>query len=476
MSSLDGNRIVLVVANRTDNLQAKYPTNTFYWIPPQFPIGLGYIAAVLEQDGFQVNIIDNYLRKSSAGDVAQDIITNGARYVGLSANTLTITDALSIAKIVKSLDRRVITILGGPHPSLFPEKMSEKPYIDVVITGEGEYALKGLLRSLRSAKCKVPRVSNKVFHAKRIDNLDKLPFPARHLFEFSSYNRTAEVLSECPADILASSRGCPFSCKFCSSALLWKQIYYKRSPSSVVDEIEFMIEHFGSRAIYFREDNFSVDRRHVEGICEAILDSGIRIPWECESRVDTLTNPLIVKMAQAGCKGIWFGIESGSPRILKAIKKGITPEQAKNVFRWCKEVGIETGAALMVGFPGETLDDIRMTKDLALELGAKMYSVATYVGFPKSDMYAYALENDLVEARHGDILIVRNENFSFAELVDLEKEINYAIRCPRSIRWLVRGIWRLLWKEDRLQRMRNGLVSLKRRISENRRITRRLSR
>ena len=475
MGSLDDNRIVLVVANRTDNLQAKYPTDTFCWIPPQFPIGPGYIAAVLEQDGFQVNIIDNYLRKSSARDVAQEITTKGARYVGLSANTLTISDALNIAKIVKSLDERIITILGGPHASLFPERMSEEPHIDVVITGEGEYALRDLLRDLQSAKCEMPRVSNKVIHAKRIDNLDGLPFPARHLFEFSSYDRTAEVLSERPADMLASSRGCPFSCAFCSSAVLWKRIYRKRSPSSVVDEIEFMIEHFGSRAVYFREDNFSVDRRHVEGICEAILDRGISIPWECESRVDTLTKPLIEKMAQAGCKSMWFGVESGSPRILNAINKGTTPEQAKNVFRWCKEVGIETGAALMVGFPGETLDDVRMTRDLALELGAKA-SVATYVGFPKSEMYTYALEHDLVEARHGDILIVRNENFSFAELVELEKEINYAIRRVEFVRWLPGGIWRLLWKGQRLQRLRNGLVYLKRRISENRSSTRRLPR
>jgi radical SAM superfamily enzyme YgiQ (UPF0313 family) len=477
------NHIALVVANRTDNLRHKYRTNTFYWIPPQFPIGLGYIAAILEQDGFRVDIIDNYLRKSSAEDVAQEIIAKGARYAGLSTNTLTISDALSIARIVKSLDKRVITILGGPHASLFPERMSEEPHIDVVITGEGEYALRDLLRNLRSAKCEMPRMDNKVIHAKRIDNLDALPFPARHLFEFPSYNRTAEVLSECPADMLASSRGCPFSCAFCSSAQLWNRIYRKRSPSNVVDEVGFMIEHFGSKAIYFREDNFTLDRRHVEGICDAILDRGMSIPWECESRVDTLTKPLIEKMAQAGCKGMWFGIESGSPRILKTIQKGTTPEQAKKVFRWCKEVGIETGAALMVGFPSETLDDVRMTRDLALELKAKMYSIATYVGFPKSEMYAYALENDLCEARHGDLSIVRNEHFSFTELVDLEREIAYAVRPLRRdltefIRWLIRGIWGFLWKGQRLQRVRNGLVylkNLKRRITENRRFIRRLT-
>jgi magnesium-protoporphyrin IX monomethyl ester (oxidative) cyclase len=207
------------------------------------------------------------------------------------------------------------------------------------------------------------------------------------------------------------------------------------------------------------------------------------IPWECESRVDTLTKPLIEKMVQAGCKAMWFGIESGSPRILKTIKKGITPEQTKNVFRWCREVGIETGAALMVGFPSETLDDVRMTRDLALELEAKMYSIATYVGFPKSEMYAYALENDLCEARHGDLSIVRNEHFSFTELVDLEREIAYAVRplgrdLTEFARWFRRGIWGFLWKGQRVQRLWNGLVylkNLKRRISENRSLTRRLT-
>ena len=467
---LDSNRIVFVVANRTDDLYDKYPINTFCWIPPQFPLGCGYLAAVLEQEGFEVIVMDNYLNKKPPINVAIDIISKNARYVGLSANTLTINNVLDIARAVKNIDKRIITILGGPHASLFSERMIAEQDIDFVITGEGEYVLRGLLRDLRSAKCEMPRVSNKVFHAKRMDNLDELPFPARHLFEFYSYNRTAEVLSECPADMLASSRGCPFSCAFCSSAVLWKRIYRKRSPSSVVDEIEFMIEHFGSRAVYFREDNFSVDRRHVEGICEAILDRGISIPWECESRVDTLTKPLIERMARAGCKSMWFGIESGSPRILKAIKKGITPGQAKNVFRWCKEVGIEAGAMFMLGFPNETVEDIYQTKELALGLEAKTTGFATYVGFPKSEMYTHCLENKLYEARYGDILIARNENFSFEELLKLEKYLDRAIYLKKYdkrfssfvsfTRWVPHAIYSLVFKGQRWQRTLNFLRML----------------
>lgn len=467
---LDSNRIVFVVANRTDDLYDKYPINTFCWIPPQFPLGCGYLAAFLEQDGFEVIVMDNYLNKKPPINVAIDITSKNARYVGLSANTLTINNALDIAREVKNIDKRIITILGGPHASLFQERMIAEQDIDFVITGEGEYALRDLLRELRFTKGGPQKYSKHIIRVQRIDNLDLLPDPARHLFDFYSYNRTAEVMDERPADMICSSRGCPFSCTYCSSSLIWKRIYRKRSPSRVVNEIEFLNKNFGSKAIYFREDNFTVDKRHVEGICNALIERGITIPWECESRVDILSQSMLEKMARAGCKAIWFGVESGSPRILKQVK-GISLEQVRSAFRWCKEVGIDTGAMFMLGFPNEKAEDIYQTKELALELEAKTTCFATYVGFPKSKLYTHCLENKLYEARYGDILIAKNENFSFEELLKLEKHLDKAIALKKYnkrvssfvsfIKWVPHGIYSLVFKGQRWQRTLNFLKMLR---------------
>ncbi|NQU18855.1 cobalamin B12-binding domain-containing protein, partial [bacterium] len=219
---LNKNKILLVVANRIDDLYIKFPVSTTSWIKPRFPLGIGSIGATLEESGWNVSILDNYLEKRSAHEVAQMCVDNKFKYVGINANSLTIEEALNIARYIKDLNNKIIVILGGPHPSLFPERVLSYTFVDFVILGEGEIALKNLLKDLESSSCILKK---KIVSAERIANLDRLPFPARHLTNFFSYSRKAEVLEETPADVLYTSRGCPYNCAFCSSSLIWKRTY-----------------------------------------------------------------------------------------------------------------------------------------------------------------------------------------------------------------------------------------------------------
>ncbi|RLB83511.1 MAG: hypothetical protein DRH17_02535 [Deltaproteobacteria bacterium] len=413
----------LIVANRVDDLYEKYPINTHTWIPPQFPIGAASIGAFLESQGFDVTIFDNYLHKEPPEVVAEKILANRPSCVGISVNSLTILDGLKLAKEIKRLEPGCWIVMGGPHATLFPERTLADENVDYVVVGEGEYALRDLLRSLDGPAR--PGEGKKIIRAQRIDNLDDLPMPARHLTEFELYDRSFEVVKQIqPADMLASSRGCPFSCSFCSSSRLWGRQYRTRSALRVLEEVKTLLSVYDSKAFYFREDNFTCNRQHVEDICNALIAEGINIPWECESRVDTLDLKLIRLMRKAGCASIWFGIESGSQRILNKISKGITTDQARRVFAWCREEGIKTGAMFMIGFPDETYEEMMMTRDFALELAPNLASVSVYVGYPHSPLYQYYLENGLVETRSGDILIVGNNNFSFAELAKIEADIN----------------------------------------------------
>ncbi|NQU19467.1 radical SAM protein, partial [bacterium] len=253
------------------------------------------------------------------------------------------------------------------------------------------------------------------------------------------YSRKAEVLEETPADVLYTSRGCPYNCAFCSSSLIWKRTYSKRNGNAVTNEIEHLINKYKSKAIIFREDNFTCNKEHVIDICRNIISRKINIPWECESRIDNLSPDIIAYMAKAGCRAMWFGIESGSPKILNQILKGITLSQARNVFKLCKEAGIRTGAAFMLGFPNENIEDIIMTRDFALELNADITYFAVYVGFPFSSLYKYFLNNKLIEFKYRDVLITRNENFSFRQLQIMERKMQSYMNFHKSIRTSLRS-------------------------------------
>lgn len=196
-----------------------------------------------------------------------------------------------------------------------------------------------------------------------------------------------------------TSRGCPFNCAFCSVDSIWGKQYTYFSADRIISEIEYLIEKFGAKGIYFAEDNFTLNLKRVEEFCEKLINRNVNIHWDCETRVDNMSKDedLIKLMSTAGCRSVYLGVESGSQRVLDRLNKKITVEQIERTINWCKKYNIRTYCSLIVGVPGETFEDYLLTKKLMDKLKPHIYGFNVFVGIPNSPLYNYVLENNLYE-------------------------------------------------------------------------------
>ena len=419
------NKIVLVLCSPSLVLHNKYSSAAMVPQTGEIPLGLLYIASELEKHGFEVKVIDNTVKKLSDSDLAKEILLHSPILVGFSLLVLNVVSANNVAMSIKQLSPETVVVYGGPHATLLPQKQAEKDFVDIVVTHQGEITFRKIAENVVNGKFSVETDPlKKIIEGEKVDDLDKLSFPARHLVDINHYKRKSYVLDIEPVDFLCSSRGCPYDCTFCSSKTFWNRKYFKRSASNVVDEIELLVKKYNSKGIYFREDNFSVDRKHVIDICNEIIKRKLKIKWECESRVDTVDYETLKIMKKAGCEAIWCGIESGSQRILDYICKGYTKDQIIQFCKWCVKLKIDVGSCFIIGFPSEKEEDIIETFEFAKSLPVRWRSFVSYVGFPGSKIYDEIVEKKLWTDSWEDVLVARNEAFSAEELHRLEKAMN----------------------------------------------------
>ncbi|HLC00785.1 MAG TPA: radical SAM protein, partial [Candidatus Bathyarchaeia archaeon] len=289
-------------------------------------LGLGYLAAVLEKNHYQVDVIDCQVLKLSFDEFRNELSKRKPDVVGMTATTLTYNSALQTARIAKEVHPNCVTALGGPHVTFWDEKaLQECPQLDVVVRREGENTMLELVQRIEKGKdysdvvgttC---RRNGKFVHnpdRPYIEDLDSLPFPARHLWPMEKLRETEDIL------YLATSRGCVYWCEFCTTVRMHGRKYRIRTPKNVVDELEFLHKTYNVTNFTFCDDAFTVDQTRTEELCSDILRRGLKIKWNCGTRVDMLTKELLVKMKEAGCISVWFGVESGSQQVLDAMKKG----------------------------------------------------------------------------------------------------------------------------------------------------------
>jgi radical SAM superfamily enzyme YgiQ (UPF0313 family) len=347
------------------------------------PLGLGFIAAVLETHGHEVLIVDNYLYPQ---DTTQIIEEFKPHYIGLYTHSAGFRAALNLIDEIKREYRKIPLICGGPHATLMPETIPEN--VEHIVIGEGEFALLDIVEG---------KERNRIIKKKRIEDLDTLPWPSYHHFIDKPYDWKIEMFGmEGPVFVMNTSRGCPFQCKFCSVRTIWGKEYRFFSASKIVDEIERLILKYGAKGIYFREDNFTANRRRLLNFCNLLKERRIKVVWACETRVDTIDNyKILQQMVEVGCRGFYIGVESGSQRVLDNMNKGTTVGQIKSVFKMCHELGIKTYASMCYGTPGETEEDREITEELLDKIRPDRISRAVFVGIPKSEFYQYLLENEL---------------------------------------------------------------------------------
>lgn len=331
------------------------------------PLGMLSIAAVLEKHGHGVRVVD---LEFGQDDVGKTVEAEKPAVVGIGGTSTSRFNAFAIAQAVKLINPTIVTVYGGSHASFTAQDTLEHvPALDIVVRGEGETVMLELLRCVaaRGDLGKVPGLSYRreggIEHngpMPRIRDLDALPMPARHLIDMGGYRLKLDLLGTRAASVI-TSRGCPINCSFCSASVMFGHLLTTRSAANVVDEMVYLLEHYGAGGLKIFDSTFTLSRRHAEGICDEILRRGLAFPWECEIRVNTVDLPLLQKMKAAGCYLVDFGIESASERVLERMHKGITLKQAEQVIQWTHDLGIAQKVFFTLGHIEETRDDAEKT-------------------------------------------------------------------------------------------------------------------
>jgi anaerobic magnesium-protoporphyrin IX monomethyl ester cyclase len=428
---------VLLVNPPWDNLitSDKSQTSINEEIGKYPPLGLMYVAAyALENTDHEVRIHDSMVEGAGYDGVRESVSAYRPDVVGIATVTPIFFDSLNTARIVKEVDSDIHVNLGGPHTTIYPQETLVHDCVDSVTVGEGEVAFTQLINSLAKgespSKCRglaykegAGIVDNG--RAPWIADLDGLPFPARKLTPYREYKSLigrGKVFTT-----MMTSRGCPYQCIFCEHSMGYR--FRSRSPINVVDEIEECTD-MGIRELFVFDDTFTVDKKRVLDICREIKERGLDITWDVRARVNTVDRELLAALKSAGCDRIQYGIESGSDEILKILKKGITVDMVKHVFKISREMGFTTFADFMVGNPGETREHIMESIELANAIKTDYAQFSILQPFPESEVYEMGIKDGLfgdfwreftLNPRDNFQLKVWEKELSRDELVELKK-------------------------------------------------------
>ena len=421
---------------------------------PMPPLGLMSLAAYLEKESrHKVKIIDCQVERINVEALGEMIEKESPDAVGITTMTFTLIDVLKSADAIKKTNQKIKIILGGPHPHIYPEETIKLKNVDYVVLGEGEIPLKNLLdnfndiKKLRETKGLVFVDDNKIVNTGRqelIENLDILPFPARHLTPYKKY--ISSLAKRFPVTTMFTSRGCPYKCLFCDRPH-WGKIFRARSAKNVVDEIK-ECEKMGIKEIFIYDDTFGIDRRRVLDICSQIKNRGIKISWDIRTRVNTVDEKILKNLKEAGCQRIHYGVEAGTQKILNVLRKGITIEMAKKAFEETRKTGIQTLGYFMLGSPEETKEDIAETIKLAKKIDPDYAHFTITTPYPATDLYRLGLEKGLIKTDYWlEFAKNPNENFNppvWEENLSKEELIKLLQKAYRSFYFRPRYILRRL--------------------------------
>lgn len=410
-------------------------------------MGLAYLAAVLERYGYRVEILDAPAFQLSHKQLPEEFRRRKPDIVGVTATTAVAPSAFKTARIAREVLPESLIVMGGPHITFLPERtLEEEPSIQVGVVGEGEYTLLELVQAweeggdLRRVKGIVYRENGRIRFSKPrplIENLDELPFPARHLLPMDRYKVFGkhETLG-----LIFTSRGCPYNCTFCSSSLIFGKKFRARSPRNVVDEIEEFVDRYKSNRIEFVDDLFIFDKKRVLEICREIKRRGLDVVWVCSARSDLVDGELLKALRDAGCVMIYLGVESGVQRVLNLMRKGIKVEQSIRAVRLAKDAGLQVVASFVLGTPGETWEEALETIRFAKRLDPDFVQFSLATPFPGTELYRYAKEKGLLLTEDWTkytVLkpVMRTEELSERELKKLIKKAYFDFYLQPHVVW-----------------------------------------
>ncbi len=394
-----------------------------------FPIGLGYLAAVLEKAGHEAKIYngevpqsreENESGKYKGGDFSYIMSTHGVYLknleddnffvwqefkkslddfrpdmVGVSVRTPMFGSAVKISRLVKEWNKNCPVVWGGAHPTILPEESTAIPEVDFSVRGEGEETILDLIKTLEAGMIPtgVMGVCYKsdgevIINPIRgyIKDLDKLPFPARHLvFKEDLYPPDSFL------DLMAS-RGCPFLCTYCSAHSMWGRNVRYRSVPNIIEEVAVLKNQYGCGYLRFIDDNLTLNRPWIEELCENMISRRFDLKWGCLTRATLIDEKLLKLMIKAECYRIDIGVESGSPGILKMMKKNINLDDVSRVDKLFGKYGIDWTAFFITGFPYETREDLAATAKFMKKINPYRIVLSNFTPYPGTEDYEKAKE------------------------------------------------------------------------------------
>ena len=355
-------------------------SESMYMVPTAWPpLGILYCAGVLREAGIEVSLLDQPAKRFSLDQTVNWVKKEDPDIIGFSVLLSTAKEAPKIAERVKAENPNIKVVFGSHHSTFNAERILKKyPFVDIVVRGEGEHTSLEIARCLEKQR-ELDKVEGVTFrkNGRIVSNLDRplnkdidaLPFPDRNLagVQYVSTIFGAKINTRKFTTML-SSRGCPFNCSFCGIRKFTRRAWRPRSVENVMAELEYL-QSEGYEQFLFADDNFTLNAKRVSKLCRSIKKEGMDIEWFCDSRVDHVSYDMFRDMVKAGCRCLFFGIESANQRILDYYRKGITPEQSEKAVRKARKAGIDIiVGSFIVGAPDETRCEIINTLQFANKL------------------------------------------------------------------------------------------------------------
>lgn len=404
------------------------------------PLGIAYLASYLQKyypQEIKVKILDAMVLDLTKEEIIKEIKDFNPNLIGITSVTATATFVKGLSEEIKRLFPQVIIVVGGPHPTALPFDLL--PPADISVIREGEETLLEILKRGEEENWeKIKGISflrekeQKITPSRPfIQDLDSIPFPARHLLPLDSYfhlypykTRTKRFTT------IFTARGCPFACRFCGNEYIWKrQVRYRRI-EAVLEEIKEVVKRYNVSLIFFDDDTFTINKERAYQICAGIIDLNLNFKWICHSRADILEKPLLEVMKRAGCVEMQVGIESGDQNVLDAVNKSSSLDKLREGMRALKEVGIQTWGTFMLGNISETKETIKKTIKFALELDPTYASFIVFLPFPGLSIYDEYVQKGYIKTFrwekycwHGEP-VFETEELSKRDLISLRREAN----------------------------------------------------
>jgi radical SAM superfamily enzyme YgiQ (UPF0313 family) len=358
-------------------------------------MGVLYLAAYLEKNGFSVKVYDPGAERLLLSQVISRLKRDKPKVVGLSALTSGIKSATEIAKAIReNFGNKIVIGIGGSHINVDPNFIKRHPYFDFEVVGEGEITLTKIVKAVKAGK----KLTKEVYQGELVKNLDDIPFPARHLIDIYNYFPIEKQGSkEKPTAAIVGSRGCPYLCSFCSRNPEWRTVRF-RSAKNIVDEMERIAKNYDGK-FSFTDDAITLNRKIAMELCREIIKRGCHFRWLGMTRANCVDDELLAAMKKAGCEELFLGVESGNLRVRnQVIRKNLRDGEISKAIKLCQKHEIRASVFLMLGFPSETKRELEDTVNFGLRFQPDFIGVHLTLPLPGSEVFEIAVKERKIPA------------------------------------------------------------------------------